>query len=149
MTDLIEHIRNGGEVRTREGRVCDIEIRDDRILGYVMGSTAPDFWNWLGDPLSLPSGYRLTPVTVKPKRFEGWVKTQLFPYQDEIVKEEPHFAASIHVREVLPGDIDPDVARELADTVENYLGSFDGARPHLSPSTRLLKDALAKAKGEG
>ncbi len=74
MTDLIEHIRSGGKVQTRDGRPVKVLSTEGAalfpIVGYVDGQVRPEVWQPNGgwEPWEGPRD--LIPA---PKKHVGWV----------------------------------------------------------------------------
>jgi len=157
MTDLIEHIRNGGEVQARDGRKVTIYTVDAEgkwpIHGLVEGCNLPYAWRADG---GFHTNYGLSvdviPITPKPKRREWNNVTKI----DVLGKEafypqysgpQPH--GPIHVREVLPGDPDLDHVKELVEAVEMFVDCPDHDSNQGYVLFENMKKALKRVKGEG
>lgn len=160
MTDLIKHIRAGGEVQTRDGRAVTIYTTeaDGRypIVGAVKGDDRPAPWTAQGKwaPKDL-DGYflDLIPIPAKPKRKECYI-TAFSPNpvfwcvrKGPLERRPGEPRNPLKFREVLPDDIDPDAARELVEAVGNAADAFSSPEENWHLIQNVL-DAHAKAKGE-
>lgn len=91
----------------------------------------------------------LTPVPAKPERWEDERCSSVSLHRGKMIPFETHkfYDRPKHLREVLLGDIDPDVARELVEVADEILDELETRGLFLSKQRRL-RELVVKAKGE-
>ncbi|MCR9254733.1 MAG: hypothetical protein NXI16_01405 [Alphaproteobacteria bacterium] len=137
MTDLLGHIKAGGAVKHANGTPIETAAAfpnavDYQIIALTDGETTPRMYP--ADGMSgRGAGWNIVPA-VKVERRVWWItktvgpafKVPAFEDQQDAVQHchglNMNFSTEMpKVREVLPGDIDPDAALDLCNAVKDLV----------------------------